>query len=287
MNDQAMIKQAMAASNDMLDEYAKKQKLEQSGGVEDLIDVPEDNENNDEQLKESSQEINKNLEPQEEVKESDNWRKAREARRKLELENEELRRQLEYQPKVQQQQVAQQQAQQVEDEDLEFDDFMGNEEDDNLATAKHVKKLVEQNKKLVKTVKQMKQTQKIESAETRLRIQYPDYWEMVTPDNLKLLAQKMPGTSEMVRTQQDPYLQHVAAYEAIKQLNVVAKKEDEYLPSKVKVTNNSLKPKSISNMATSSQETPLSVLKSHFGPLSDEEKARWRKIADDAIAGIN
>jgi len=110
---------------------------------------------------------------------------------------------------------------------------------------------------------------------------------VVTPENLKLLAQKMPGTSEIVRTQPDPYLQHVAAYEAIKQLSGVTKKQEEHLPSKVKVANNLSKPRTMSNIATSSQETPLSALKNHFGPLSEDEKARWRKIADDAIAGIN
>lgn len=283
MDEQSMIKKAMEASNNMLDEYASKQKIEQSGGVSELPDVPETEEEAPKPLESTSQDINKALDPQEEVRENDNWRKAREARRKLEMENEELRRMLESrgQHSNQPQQV------EYQEENLEFEDFIGNEEDDTLATTKQVKKLVEQNKVLAKTVKQMKQAQKIESAEYRLMLNFPDYWKVVTPESLKKLKEEMPGTSEIVRTQPDPYLQHVAAYEAIKKLNVAIKNEEEYMPSKVKVTNNAAKPKTISNMATSSQETPLSALKNHFGPLSEDEKARWRKIADDAIAGIN
>lgn len=273
--NQELIKKSFEESNRQLEEYEQNQAQENQNPQPEETPTP----TQDVSLEASSEAITKSLDPHEEVKESDNWRKAREARRKLELENEELRRQLEgvrYQPT---------QNQPVVEEDDDNEELFANVDEDSLPTMKDLKKLAEKNKKLAQKLKAERAARTELAAETKLRTKHPDFFEVVTEDSLRELAQKSPEVAQTILQTQDPYLKHVLAYEYIK-LHGISNKTPDFMESKSKVINNLSKPKTIASITAKTGDKPLAEVNAYFTPMTQEEKARYRKMNNDIINGI-
>lgn len=95
----------------------------------------------------------------------------------------------------------------VEEEEL-------NLSDDDIVTAKDVKKLA---KKMAREiVAQDRMRYEADTAEDRLRTKYSDFDEVVNEDNVKKLLREEPELAKVLRSTADPYAKGVAAYRYIR-----------------------------------------------------------------------
>ena len=97
----------------------------------------------------------------------------------------------------------------VEEEDI-------NLSDDDIVTAKDVKKLA---KKMAKEiVAQDRMRYEADTAEDRLRTKYSDFDEVVNEDNVKKLLREEPELAKVLKSTADPYAKGVAAYRYIRMM---------------------------------------------------------------------
>ena len=95
----------------------------------------------------------------------------------------------------------------VEEEEL-------NLSDDDIVTAKDVKKLA---KKMAREiVAQDRMRYEADTAEDRLRTKYSDFDEVVNEDNVKKLLREEPELAKVLKSTADPYAKGVAAYRYIR-----------------------------------------------------------------------
>lgn len=97
----------------------------------------------------------------------------------------------------------------VEEEDI-------NLSDDDIVTAKDVKKLA---KKMAREiVAQDRMRYEADTAEDRLRTKYSDFDEVVNEDNVKKLLREEPELAKVLKSTADPYAKGVAAYRYIRMM---------------------------------------------------------------------
>lgn len=97
----------------------------------------------------------------------------------------------------------------VEEEDI-------NLSDDDIVTAKDVKKLA---KKMAREiVAQDRMRYEADTAEDRLRTKYSDFEEVVNEDNVKKLLREEPELAKVLKSTADPYAKGVAAYRYIRMM---------------------------------------------------------------------
>lgn len=270
MASQDILRQQFAESNAQLEAYQASQTQEAQ---------------EDTSLNDSADQISKALEqpvadnssttqvPQAQMQashqENENWREVRENRKRLEQKVYELERALEARNAVK----------------VEDDDPMPGISNDDIVTAKELKEALKRTKALEKKLEAAEVQHNEFVAETRLRVKHPDFFEVVTDDNLQELKKRAPEVANTIYEAKDPYAKHIAAYEYIKMYGI-GNKVETFDENKLKVLNNAAKPKTIASITPKSSDKPLSEMNMYFTPLSSEEKARIRKQSNDIINGL-
>ncbi len=189
------------------------------------------------------------------------------------------RRNLELESMIQQN-MRQQKANKMQIDDS--DDF--DMSDDTYVEGKHLKKYVKTLKQELKNQRQQfeefNQKNSVAQAEMRLKSQFNDFDSVVSRENLEKLSMKKPELYRSIISNPDLYDKGHAAYEMIKNSGILT---NQYEDIDRRVEENKLKPRSASNAAPQSGDTPLSRAGDYDRRiLTEERKAFLRKQSEEA-----
>jgi hypothetical protein len=186
-----------------------------------------------------------------------NWAEARRKMQELDRQNREMADQL-----------ARMQKPKQDEDDL---DKLG---DEDIVTKAHAKRLAE---KMARQIAQDVLHQRdMETLDERLINKFPDFNEIVTPENLELLKQKKPELAKSLYQNSDKWNQAVSAYETLKLMGIggeVAKN-----PEKERAIKNSQKPVSVNAVAKTSAIGNVHHFENGLTP--ELKKQLWKEMQD-------
>lgn len=149
------------------------------------------------------------------------------------------------------------QQQQTKMQLIEEDDF--DISDDTYIEGKHLKKYIkslkQDNRKTKEQLEEYMQRVSLSNAEMRLKSQFNDFENVVNADTLKKLEMEKPSLYRTILANQDVYDRGYSAYELIKHSGIL---HNQYADVDKRVEDNRAKPRSASNAAPQSGDTPLS-----------------------------
>jgi hypothetical protein len=115
--------------------------------------------------------------------------------------------------------------------------------------------------------------------ESNLKAQFPDFYDIVTPESLKTLRDLDPELAESIAVNPNIHSKSVAAYRAIKRYGLVAQKE--YRHNQERLQKNEKKPLTTSSLSPQLGETPLSKANDFANDHSSEYLDQvWREMLD-------
>lgn len=204
---------------------------------------------------------------------------------RLERENQEFQNRFRQQEQMRYQQPQYQQAPQTqvsqEEEDLSLN--LGT---DDLAEGKHLskldKKLTRQEQKYAKqqeeTAKTLQQMQNL-LIESNLKEEFPDIKQVITKENMETLRELHPDIGEVIDAAPNYYSKTKVAYKMLKSLNIA--RDDSFDKDKERIHANATKPKSLSSLATTKSDSPLTQVNAWQGEMTKAETDRlWKEICD-------
>jgi len=203
----------------------------------------------------------------------ENFRALREKAERAERERDELYRRLQ-----------QAEAQKAEPEE----DFSLNVKEEDLVEGKHLSKV---NRKIDRRIKQLedqinRQQQAIaeSSVETRLKVQYSDWDNVVNAQNIEMLKSEYPELAQtIVNSNADLYGKGVSAYTLIKKLGIMP--QENTALDKLRVQTNAAKPKPLSTVAPQQGDSPLSRANAFANGLTDDLRKQLHKEMTEARKG--
>lgn len=154
--------------------------------------------------------------------------------------------------------------------------------DDDIAEGKHFKLLNKKVKSLNEALQKERQERDKLAVEARLRSSYPDIFNVVTKDNMELLAEMEPDLVQSIITSPNTYAQHVAAYKLIKKYNIGT--QDPYADDKARAQKNMAKPRSAATVAPRQGESPLAEADRFSRGLTKDLQTQLLKEMEDAIS---
>jgi len=237
--------------------------------------------NDNEQVQQPAEESNAQQEQQASQQQQENHKEAnmRILRERAEAAE---RRSYELERHIQQNMSQNQQSNKIRIEEDEDDNF--GVSDDDYIEGKQFKKYVKSLKKDLKETRQRFEEYNHQSsmtqAEMRLKSQYPDFDAVVSKENLEKLANLKPSLHRTIFANQDIYDRGYTAYEMIKSSGISS---DEYKQVDKRLDDNRAKPRSSSNVAPQSGETPLSKVGEYDRRvLSEDRKDQLRRMVEEA-----
>lgn len=163
---------------------------------------------------------------------------------------------------------------QVEDDAIDI-------QDDTYIEGKHLKKYVNSlRRELQETKKQQQefmQQNELSNAERQLKAQFADFDNIVSPENLRKLAQQKPALYRSIVANPDVYDKGYAAYEILKSTGIGF---NEYENQDRKIADNKNKPKSATSHSSGAQvaDTPLTHISNYDRRvLTEERKEQLRR----------
>lgn len=152
--------------------------------------------------------------------------------------------------------------------------------DDEVVEAKHVKQLANELKKVRDEINNYKQQSTDMSAETKLKIQYPDFDKVVNQDNLNSLREAEPEIAASLHYNPDLYVKAVAAYKAIRKAGIYV--EDTFMSEKQVAHKNAAKPRPVSSLSPQQGESPLTKANAFAQGLTPDLQKQLLKEMNDA-----
>lgn len=160
----------------------------------------------------------------------------------------------------------------VPEEDLSF-----NIGDDEIAEGKHLSKVQKKINKLEQQVNYYQQQTAQIATEAKLRVEYPDIESVISPENLRELADKYPAVAKTLDSNNDLYNKAIAAYTMIKNLNIG--QPDPYAEDKARAQRNAAKPRTATSISPQQGDTPLSHANAFASGLTPELKQQlWKEM---------
>jgi len=145
---------------------------------------------------------------------------------------------------------------------------------DDLVEWKHVQKEID---KVRDELNSYKQHYSQQSAESRLRTQYPDFEAVVTPDTIETLRDQYPEIAASINANPDLYTKGSAVYTIIKKLNIAATHEQH-----AKVEQNLQKPRPSTTVNPQHGDSPLSKANAFAQGLTPELRNQLFKEMQEA-----
>ena len=195
-----------------------------------------------------------------------NFRTLREQNERIAKERDEAMRKLSELETLKKQAQGQQQEQPVTDDDF-------NLEADALAEGKHLNKLNKKIKQLEEQVKTYQHQSTSMTAETRLRMEFPDFDKVVNQESIKTLATVEPELAASLDANPDLYTKAKAAYKAIKRFGL----EDTYETDRATAQKNAAKPRPLTSLSPQQGESPLSHANAFANGLTEDLKKQLYK----------
>lgn len=200
----------------------------------------------------------------------ENIRELRKAKESAERERDEMRKLVE-ELKSAQQKKEENIAQINKEEDSEL-------RPDDIPEWRHVDKYI---KKLEAKIDNYDRQAQMNSTETRLKNQYPDFDSVVSGANIEALREKYPEIASTLNATTDLYSKAVSAYTMIKRLGIV--QEDNYGPDREKALKNANKPRPLASVSPQQGDSPLSRANAFAEGLTDELREQLRKEMQEAV----
>ena len=205
--------------------------------------------------------------PQPPKEDHPNFRSLREKAQRAEQERDELYRML-------QEERSRKSA--VPEEDLSI-----NIGEDEIAEGKHLSKVQKKISRLEQQLQNYQQQTAQIAIEAKLRVEYPDIESVISPDNLKELADKYPAVAKTLDSNNDLYNKAIAAYTMIKNLNIG--QPDPYAQEKARAQQNAARPKTANYVSPQQGESPLTKANAFVNGLTPELKQQlWKEMEDAA-----
>lgn len=180
----------------------------------------------------------------------------------------------------QQQQAQQQVAQQPQEEEISYSD-------DDLLEGKHLKRerkyLDKEIGSIKKQLAQYKQESTERAVESQLKGMYPDFYEVVTVDNIKALRDMDPYLADSLHSNPDMMSKAISTYRQIKNNGIVSR--ENYKPQKDKAHANSSKPRSTASLSPQQGDSPLSRANAFANGLTPELKKQLYKEMQEKAKG--
>lgn len=199
--------------------------------------------------------------PQEKKRRNDaeyNWAEARRKMQELESKNREMQEQLH---KIVQPQKPQ-------------EDELDKLADDDIITKAHARKMAERMARDI--AKEVLRERENSTVDERLKLKYPDFADVVTPENIEFLKQNEPELAESLSLNPNPYAVGVAAYKLIKKLSP----EEGAMVSreKEKAIKNAAKPVSVNSVTKASAIGSAHIFENGLTP--ELKKQLWKEMED-------
>jgi hypothetical protein len=150
---------------------------------------------------------------------------------------------------------------------------------DELVEGKHFKKMYDQNKRLEAEVEALKSRVTEDVAEARIRSRFPDFYTVVTTDNVEALRQTDPEILDSINDGRDLYKKAVAIYKAIQTMGTKSLLTEQ---DKKKVQENAAKPRPMASVSPQQGESPLSHANAFANGLTPELKKQLLKEMNEA-----
>lgn len=167
---------------------------------------------------------------------------------------------------------------QAQPEHEDIPDFSMN--DDDLVEGKHVKKIVQELREVRKEMNSYKQQSHEMTAETKLKMQYPDFDKVVNNENLAALTAAEPEIAASLHYNPDLFTKAVAAYKAIKKSGIYV--EDTFVADRQAAQKNAAKPRPLSSLSPQQGESPLTKANAFAQGLTPELQKQMLKEMNDA-----
>lgn len=161
------------------------------------------------------------------------------------------------------------------------DDFEINLGEDELAEGKHLRKVSGKLKKVEEQLAAIAQQTKAVSLETRLKQQYPDIEQVVTPASIEQLKEQYPEVAATIASSADEYSKAATAYTLIKKFGIVPDRQ--VLQERERAATNFNKPRPLASISPQQGDSPLSHANAFANGLTDELKAQLHREMLEAI----
>lgn len=138
----------------------------------------------------------------------------------------------------------------------------------------HVKKVNNEIRQLREELRAYKQQSEEAILEARLKSEHPDFYNVVTKDNIEHLRLAKPHLAQVLQSTQDPYLRYSSAYTLIKDLNL--HQEDTFQEERLKAKQNASRPRSVASVTAQGGDA-LTKANAFAGGLTDELRAQLVK----------
>lgn len=166
----------------------------------------------------------------------------------------------------------------------EEEDFSLNLGENDLAEGKHLSKIQKQLKKQQEDLIRTQQQTQTLLIEARLKAEHPDIDKVVTPDNMKLLAELEPDIAKTLHSSNDYYSKAKTAYKMMKTLGI--HKEDVYAADRDVALRNAAKPRPLASVSPQQGDSPLSKANAFANGLTEELKIQLRKEMEEATRNM-
>lgn len=143
-------------------------------------------------------------------------------------------------------------------------------EPDEIAEGKHLSKVQKQIVKLQKQIQESERRNQDILLESRLKRQYPDFDEVVSSENIEQLKENDPESALIVDSIPNVYTKALAAYKAIKSMNVNRSRDQLFAAEKEKAQRNASKPRPSVSINPQSADNPLSRVNAFADGLTPE-----------------
>ncbi len=151
---------------------------------------------------------------------------------------------------------------------------------DDFVEGKHIHKLYKKLNSVTKELQEYKQQSSQVTAESRLKMNYPDFDSVVTPDHIAVLREQYPELAASINSNQDLYSKASSAYTLIKKLNIVP--DSSYDNDRQRISQNMSKPRPLNSVNPQQGDSPLSRANAFAQGLTPELKNQLLKEMQDA-----
>jgi hypothetical protein len=155
------------------------------------------------------------------------------------------------------------------------EDYDLNINPDDLVEGKHLSKVDKKIKALEKQLQQYEQQTTVNTIQSRLKSQYPDFEAVVSPANIEALKQNYPELAQTLNSSTDLYATAVSAYTMMKKLGIAQSPEQK--ADIERVQKNAAKPRPLASVSPQQGDSPLSKANAFANGLTDELKDSLRK----------
>lgn len=155
-----------------------------------------------------------------------------------------------------------------------------NIKEDDLVEGKQLVKAFKRIKQLEEQQKQYFQQSSQESAEIRLKSQYPDFDKVVTLDNVNTFSLAYPELAKSINAASSLYDKGVSAYTLLKKFGIY--QDNPYESEKNRAEANMAKPRPLASVAPQEGDSPMSRANAFANGLTDELRAQLRKEMEEA-----